>query len=132
MLLSEVNATTPAGKNALKKWIGFNFVSVKQQEEYGFRTNTLEAHGLSKVRDAGDDAEQQQRNHQCGNCVGPDGTHRADIISVAVESDSQNDTECRCKQHACGETRVFLTFEKRQDDEQDRGYAEGDPIICDV
>lgn len=41
MLLSEVNATTPAGKNALKKWIGFNFVSVKQQEEYGFRTNTL-------------------------------------------------------------------------------------------
>lgn len=59
-------------------------------------------------------------------------THRADIISVAVESDSQNDTECRCKQHACGETRVFLTFEKRQDDEQDRGYAEGDPIICDV
>ena len=33
MLLSEVNATTPAGKNALKKWIGFNFVSVKQQEE---------------------------------------------------------------------------------------------------
>ena len=54
------------------------------------------------------------------------------IISVAVESDSQNDTECRCKQHACGETRVFLTFEKRQDDEQDRGYAEGDPIICDV
>lgn len=41
MLLSEVNVTTPAGKNALKKWIGFNFVSVKQQEEYGFRTNTL-------------------------------------------------------------------------------------------
>ena len=41
MLLSEVNATTPAGKNALKKWIGFNFVSVKRQEEYGFRTNTL-------------------------------------------------------------------------------------------
>ena len=43
---------------------------------------------------------------------------------MAVESDSQNDTECRCKQHVCGETRVFLTFEKRQDDEQDRGYAE--------
>ena len=74
---------------------------VQDEEENSLEADVLQADGIAQIGDAGNDAEDQQRDDHSRNDVGVDGTHSGDIGVVALEHEAHDEAEAHSQSRFC-------------------------------
>ena len=81
---------------------------VQDEEENSLEADVLQADRIAQIGDAGNDAEDQQRDDHSRNDVGVDGTHSGDIGVVALEHEAHNEAEAHSQNGAHAEVNVLF------------------------
>ena len=81
---------------------------VQDEEENSLEADVLQADGIAQIGDAGNDAEDQQRDDHSRNDVGVDGTHSGDIGVVALEHEAHDEAEAHSQNGAHAEVNVLF------------------------
>ena len=83
------------------------------------------ADGIAQIGDAGNDAEDQQRDDHSRNDVGVDGTHSGDIGVVALEHKAHNEAEAHSQNGAHAEVNVLFPVQVVQ---QGKKVRQSEPV----
>ena len=81
---------------------------VQDEEENSLEADVLQADGIAQIGDAGNDAEDQQRDDHSRNDVGVDGTHSGDIGVVALEHEAHDEAEAHSQNGAHAEVNLLF------------------------